>query len=342
MAESVIDPDLHEQLERWLAEGLIDAGQAVRIEVAEAARARPLSQPAAQARTESPPAVSFSSRTPLVVEALGYLGGTLAIVAGLITAPMLWPRIPTVAELAIAAIATAAFGIAGGVLRVGDSPSFLRLRSVLWLMSAIGFSAFMAILTTQTWDLGDDSAALVTALAVTAYAVPMWWRTRATLQHLAMFAGAAGVTGTAIASAGLPGWVPGLGIWGLGILWALAVYRGYLVPHTVGYAVAGIAMLTGAQITMDAAAGPTLALVTVAGLLAAGVLLHRIVLLGLGSAGVVVLVPQIMTRYLPTSIGAPLAVCAVGLILVGVALLVAAQARRPRYLDIPTEIVEKP
>lgn len=320
MPETVIGPDLREQLERWLAEGLIDAGQAVRIEVAEGARARQLSRPAAgQAGADSPRAFSFSRRTPLVVEALGYLGGTLVIVAGLITAPMLWPRIPAVAELTIAAVATAAFGIAGGVLRVGDSPSFLRLRSVLWLMSAIGFSAFMAVLTTQAWDLGDDSAALVTALAVTAYAVPLWWRTRATLQHLVMFAGAAGVTGTAIASAGLPGWAPGLGIWGLGTLWALAVYRGYLVPRTAGYAVAGIAMLTGAQITMGAAAGPALALVTVAGLLAAGVLLHRIVLLGLGSAGVVVLVPQIMTRYLPTSIGAPLAVCAVGLILVGVA-----------------------
>ncbi len=322
MPESVINSDLHEQLERWLAEGLIDTGQVTRIEMAEAARA------------------SSSRRTPLVVEALGYLGGTLAIVAVLIVAPMLWPHIPVIAELAIAAIATAAFGIAGAVLRAGDSPSFLRLRSVLWLMSAIGFAAFMAVLATQTWDLGGDGAALVTALAATAYAVPLWWRTRATLQHLAMFAGAAGVTATAIASAGLPPWGPGLGLWGLGILWALAVHRGYLVPRAAGYAIAGIALLTGAQLIMDAAGGPALALVTVAGLLTAGVRLRRIALLGLGSAGVVLLVPQMMTRYLPTSIGAPLAVCAVGLILIGVALRIAAHARRP-HLDIPTEIVEK-
>ncbi len=328
MPESVIDPDLHEQLQRWLAEGLIDTGQAARIEVAEAARA-------------SSPASSSSRRTPLVVEALGYLGGTLAIVAGLIVTPMLWPHIPVIAELAIAAIATAALGIAGVVLRAGHNPSFLRLRSVLWLMSAIGFAAFTAVLATQTWDLGDDGAALVTALAATAYAVLLWWRTRATLQHLAMFAGAAGVTAAAIASAGLPPGVPGLGIWGLGILWALAVHRGYLVPPAAGYAVAGLALLTGAQLTMDAAAGPALALVTVAGLLAAGVRLRRIALLGLGSAGVVLLVPQMMTRYLPTSTGAPLAVCAVGLILIGVALRIAAQARRPRRPDIPTEIVEK-
>jgi Predicted membrane protein (DUF2157) len=319
-------PDLYDLLGRWVADGLIDTGQAERIEAAEAARLSPASSgQAAAARPASGP----GQRRALAVEALGYLGGALVLVAGFIAVGQLWPDITTNAELAFAAGGAIALLVAGAAIRT-DDPPLGRLRSVLWLMSTASLAAFMGVLAAQVWDFGGISAALVMAAASTVYATALWWRTRVPLQHLVLFASAAVLVGTGIAWAGpgLEAWGPGFGVWGLSVLWAIAVYRGYLVPRDIGYLAVAIGLLVGAQMTMAMAAGQALALVTVAGLLVAGVALRRVALLGLGAVGVIITVPQTATRYLPESFGAPLAVLIVGLVLLGMALWLAKARKR--------------
>src|SRR4029077_16435306 len=100
----------------------------------------------------------------------------------------------------------------------------------------------------------------------------LWWRTRAVLQHLAVFASLAVLVGTAVdrlwPHAGA--WAPGLGIWALSALWGVAVLRGYLPPVVTGYIAAGIGLLAGAQLTMEVAAGHVLAVATGAGPLRGG------------------------------------------------------------------------
>jgi hypothetical protein len=333
MPESASGRDLDEQLTRWTAEGLIDAGQATRIAAAEAARLESLGAEVSPDRpgTERPVPAPAARRAPLAAEALGYIGGALAIVAGFSVIPMLWPGIPTGAELALAAVAATAFGAAGAVLRTDGEPAFRRLRAVLWLLSTASLAAFVGVVAAQLWDLGATTAGLVTAAVVTVYAVLLWWRTRAVLQHLAMFAGTAVVAATGVASLapGSGAWGPGLAVWAVSVLWGTAAYRGYLVPVSAGYVAAGIGLLTGAQMTMQTAAGHGLALATVAGLLAAGVVLRRVLLLGFAAVGIIVMVPQTATRYLPTSAAAPLAVFVVGLSLLGVALWLAKSRKRP-------------
>ena len=83
MSDPLPGSDLDELLGRWVAEGWIEAGQAARIRAGEAARA----QAAVPAPAESP------RRAPLVVEALGYLGGLVAIVAGVVAVGQLWSSI---------------------------------------------------------------------------------------------------------------------------------------------------------------------------------------------------------------------------------------------------------
>jgi hypothetical protein len=333
MPESASGRDLDEQLTRWTAEGLIDAGQATRIAAAEAARLESLGAEVSPDRpgTERPVPAPAARRAPLAAEALGYIGGALAIVAGFSVIPMLWPGIPTGAELALAAVAATAFWAAGAVLRTDGEPAFRRLRAVLWLLSTASLAAFVGVVAAQLWDLGATTAGLVTAAVVTVYAVLLWWRTRAVLQHLAMFAGTAVVAATGVASLapGSGAWGPGLAVWAVSVLWGTAAYRGYLVPVSAGYVAAGIGLLTGAQMTMQTAAGHGLALATVAGLLAAGVVLRRVLLLGFAAVGIIVMVPQTATRYLPTSAAAPLAVFVVGLSLLGVALWLAKSRKRP-------------
>jgi hypothetical protein len=343
MPESLPRPDLTEQLARWTAAGLIDAGQASRIAAAEAARgaSTPTSPgqaaadqaAAGQAGAQQPAAgqAPAARRAPLVVEALGYLGGVLAIVAGFTLVPLLWPHIPRGAELALAAIATVAFWAVGAVLRTRDEPAFRRLRSVLWLLSTASLAAFVGVVAAKIWGLGSASAAVVTTAVATVYAVPLWWRTRSAPQHLAMFVGTALTVGTGIAwlSPGSGPWGPGLGVWGVSALWGLAAQRGYLGPLTAGYVSAGVGLLVGSQLTIETAAGHALGVATVAGLLAAGVLLRRVLLLGFGAVGIIAVVPETATRYLPTSAGAPLAIFVVGLSLLGLALWLAKARKRP-------------
>jgi hypothetical protein len=199
-------------------------------------------------------------------------------------------------------------------------------------MSTASLAAFTGVLAYQVWNLSPVSTALVTAAAATAYGAALWLRTRAALQHLVVFASAAVLTGTAVAwlGPGLGAWGPGLGVWALSALWGVAAIRGYLPPRAAGYLAAGIGVLTGAQLTMQVAAGHVLALATVAGLLTAGVLLRRAWLVALGAAGVLLVVPQTATRYLPTSAAAPLAIFVVGLVLLGSALWLAKRRAHSR------------
>jgi hypothetical protein len=299
--------ELHDRLAGWVADGPIDAGQAARIQAA-------------------PDGASAPRRRPLVVEGLGYLGAVLAAVAGFIALRQLWPGFPPSAGLAFAATATAVLLLAGFALRTTGHPEFGRLRSALWLASAASLAAAVGLATSPGfWGLSPVSGLLVTEAAFTAYAAALWWRSRATLQHLALFAGAAALTGTGIAEAwpGPGDWLPGLGVWVLSLLWGIAVSREYLTPQTAGYAAAGIGLLVGAQLTMDLAAGQALGVVTVAGLLAAGIALHRVLLPGLGAVGAIWILPQAAGRYLPGGAWAATAVFLAGLVILGVALWLA-------------------
>lgn len=329
MSASPAGPALHEQLARWTEAGLIDAEQASRIEAAEATKIG-APEPARADLHAGPPA-SPHRRQPLVVEALGYLGAIIAIVAGATVVQHFWHNVPPSAELAFAGIVAAVLLAVGAVLRTAGDPAIGRLRSVLWLISTASAAAFVAVLAYQIWHLHDNQAALLAEGTGTIYAIVLWWRTRSTLQHLAVFAGTAALVATAIhqIAPGTSAWGPGLAIWVLAALWGIAVHLGYLIPRTAGFVAAGIGLLLGAQLTMTSAsghvlaAGHVLAVGTVVCLLAAGVALRRVLLLGFGAAGAVVMLPQTADRYLPRSAAAALAVCAVGLILIGIALWLA-------------------
>jgi hypothetical protein len=322
MARSASGPALLEQLTRWTELGLIDAGQAAGIEAAEASRA-------ASPQPASPQPAP--RRQPLVVEALGYLGAVLAVVAGLIAARQLWPHVPAGTELACAAVAAIVLLVAGALLQTRDQPPLGRLRSVLWLLSAGSLAAAVGLLTGHHFgNLALTSSLLVTEAVATAYAAVLWWRFRRALQHLAVFGGTVALIGTAIAREwpGVMPWGFGAALWALSLLWGIAVWRGRLVPLAAGYVAAAVGLLAGAQTAMGPPAGVVLAVATVAGLLAAGVALREVLLLGFGAVGTIVILPEVATRYLPSRVGAAVAVLAVGLIMLGVALWLARTRQR--------------
>ena len=273
--------------------------------------------------TELPP--DAQSRTALAAEALGYAGGVLAVAAGIFMVGELVPSFPTWAGLALAAIAWVALGAAGAALRTTSEPAFRRLRSVLWLLSAVSLAAFTGMLADQVWRFGPAGTTLVASAAAAAYGAALWWRTRTMLQHLAVFASSAIFVGTAVyqLGPGTGGWGPGLGIWAWSALWGVAVIRGYFPPAATGYFAAGVGLLAGAQLTMQVAAGHALGIATVAGLLAGGVLLRQAWPVVLGAVGVLLVVPQTANRYLPASDAAPVAIFAAGTVMFGSAVWLA-------------------
>jgi hypothetical protein len=188
----------------------------------------------------------------------------------------------------------------------------------------------VALLTDQYVSMADADRALITAAAALVYAVPLWWRNRSALQHLAAFAAALAVLVTGIDRLDShPGTLSfGIAIWLFALAWGIAVARGRLLPAPIGMLLAGAGALAGALVVMDQPAGVVLALATVAGLFACGILMHQVFLIGVGAVGTLYVVPDAATKYLPGSLAAPLAVAVVGMVLLGVALWLARQRKK--------------
>ncbi len=307
MSESV--KTLHEQLERWTTEGLIDEGQAGRIEAAETSRL-----------TQVP-----SRRLPLIAEVLGYVGAVIAVTAAVITVRQVFKHVPPGAELTMAAVAGVGLLIAGAAIPVAREAAMARLRSVLWLLATAAFATFAAILSNEFLHLPGREIALISAAAGFVVAAPLYWLNRSAAQQLALAAGTVGVIEAGI------NWIDphlstfwfGLAMWLVAAAWGAAAWRGYLKPSLVGLLLAGIGLLSGATMAMDVAAGRVLALVTVAAFFTIGVLTRRVVAVIFGAVGTIWIVPEVAQRYLPGSVWAPLSVAVVGLVLLGTAIWLA-------------------
>jgi hypothetical protein len=311
MSQSTGATALRGQLARWTAAGLIDAEQASRIEVAEA---------------EAPTAkVAPRTRLPWVAEALGYLGAVIAIAASAVAVGNLWKFVPPSTELAFTGVVTVGLITVGAVLRIGGEPAFARLRGVLWLIAIVSVASFVAVLTASYAHMEDSNVALLSTAAALTCAIPLWWRHRSALQQIALFASAAAVVAAGvyrIVPTARP-WQLGLGVWALSVLWGFAADRGYLAPRTTGLASACTGMLVGAIAASGPAAGQALVVATAVALLAAGIALNRVMFMGFGAVGTIWAVPETAVRYLRGSVAAPVAVAAVGLVLLGAALWLA-------------------
>ena len=310
---------LRDYLDRWTAAGIIDTDQASRIEAAEQARAQALPR----------------RRLPLIAEVLGYLGAVFAITAVGVTLHQFWQNVPPAAELAVAAAIATGLLVAGAALPTDRDPAFARLRGVLWLLGTASAASFVAVLTGRYLHLADTSVALCAEAAWLACAMPLWWRARSALQHLAAFGGVVALVETGLDNINPHGGTFGLGLalWVLAGVWGIAVHRGYFVPRTTGILLSGAGLMTGAIIGMDDAPGQALGVATVAGLLAAGILARRILLIGIGALGTLYVIPDVAHHYLPDPVAAPLAVAAVGLVLLGIALWLARISRRRGRVD---------
>jgi hypothetical protein len=122
--------DLPALLDHWLAAGVITPEQAARMRADAGLPAQPPNL------TVLPvPPTARAERSSLLIEALGYLGGVVILVAAVLLTAQYWSDLSTWAHLAIVGGAAVVLVLAGFAVPLRLGVTAHRLRAVLWLLS---------------------------------------------------------------------------------------------------------------------------------------------------------------------------------------------------------------
>jgi len=297
--------ELDRGLERWREAGIITAAQVDQIRALEASSAQ--------------------RRIPLIAEVLGYLGAALVVSAVVALGSQIWEDLATAARIAVFVVITASLLIAGSAIGDSDEPAVRRLSNFLWL-AAVGTTFFLADeVVTDALDVETGYAILIGG-AMSALGLALWRVRKSAMQLIGLFAGLIVVlAGIADVWSGADRF--GILTWALGAVWLGLTRLEFVAPERTSYALAGGWMLFGAQwAAFDVFHGMrgwalALGLVSAVALLVLSVSWRNSVLLGTGTAGVFIFLPQITDEYLGDTIGAPAALLVAGVALLGVAVV---------------------
>jgi len=299
--------DLNTSLREWVATGLIDETQA------QAIRAH-----------EATPTVE--RRVPLVAEVLGYLGGSLALIAAFILVGEFWADLQSWARLLLVGAGTIAFLAAGWFIKSIDNEAIHRLSSFSWALGTVGVAFWFGLLANDVLDSEPETTALIAAVAGLLVGYAVYRLSPRSLQQI-LLGGAAVATPLSLLAHidQPPDEFYGLVVWGIGVSWLLLAWGRHLPPQSTAYALGSVGVLLGPQVMrFNEATWPMLlGLVTAGVLLTFSVTLRNTVLLGFGAAGIFIFVPQIIFEYFGDTVGVPLALFLTGVVLLGGALLVA-------------------
>jgi Predicted membrane protein (DUF2157) len=266
-----------------------------------------------------------AGRRAVAVELLGYVGGALALVAGLVLGAESWAQLGRWGRAAVLGAVVAALLVAGWRLRADGGRVLPRLAGVLWFAAVAAWAGLLAVLLGGRSDqaLGDPS--LLVASGSLALAAVLWALERRALQQVALMVT---VVATILAAGDRLGWpgetVTGLGLLVAGAAWLALGHRDLLQPRRTAEALGALAAMSGPEVLFLAGSEAWLwvGLAVALGLLVAGSTLGRPVLLGIGAAALVLFLSEVAATWWRT-LGAPLALLLAGLGLVGAAVALA-------------------
>lgn len=181
--------DLDRAIDRWVAAHLLTSEQAAAI------RRHEEGLPA-----ESPAVPATRRRVPPIAEALGYLGGILAIVGVAVFIGGFWDDLAAGTRVGITAGAAAAFAIGGLAVPARREPALRRLRGFIWTLAAVAAAIAGGVVTHDVFDATSERATVVGgAVAAFIVSAALWaWRTRPAQQFttlVALIVGVAVATG---------------------------------------------------------------------------------------------------------------------------------------------------
>jgi hypothetical protein len=284
--------------------------------------------------------------TSLVTEAIGYLGGVIILVASGLVTGWYWSDLSTLVRLLLAGAVTVLL-LAGGAsvsTRVGMATRD-RLRSVLWLLASAALAGFLGLLANEEFGWRDERLACFAAAGTALTSAVLWYLHRHLLQHAATFVPVAVAVGTGTWLLARSGDLPAAAVWVVGAAWAALAFGGVLRPAQQGRFFGAAAMVFASITVVAENWGTALALFTVTALVVIAVLVRDLLLLAVAAVGVLLVLPPIMGRLFPGVLAAALALMAVGVLLVGAAVVTARRRhdtpRRPRPPALPTTLATR-
>jgi hypothetical protein len=319
-------------LARWVADGLVSAEQAAAIRDAE--RDTAVVAPPEPPPESAEPTGTFSTGHALLVEAFGYLGGVVILVAaGLVTARF-WGDLSSGGRVALCALATVL--LVGVGLRVPRGPGDViddpgrRLCAVLLGLGVAGAAVTLGLLANELLDLTGEPAAMLTSGGSALAAAVLAWRRPAVVQQVATVVPLAVGAGVLASLLGAGTFGIGLAIWLVGPAWYALGTLGLFGPRRADAPLAAAVCVVGAVVATPTDAGIVLGLVTTVAVVALALTRRDLLLLGVGALAAFLVLPSAVATWFPGSVAAPLALLVVGFGLLAVALTMARTDRHPR------------
>lgn len=310
MGEEAVVATLESILSQGVAEGIITSQQADGLRALTAGEKRPAEQPS------------------LVVEALGYLGGIIVLVGAILVASQFWPGLGDGGQLAIVLGAALGLLVAGAVVpsRLGATGG--RLRSVLWALSVVAFTGALGKLFYDVLDHGGpqaDATAVPPLMATlaTAYALALWFWRPSVLQLAVAATGTAFTAGLTAGALGLRFDAVAAAVLAVGVIWIGLGWGGLVRPTRATVVIGSLIAFVGGQVVAIGGYSPLWGLLAAAGLVALALYRRDLLILGIGSVGVLISLPMVVYEWFPSVAAAAVSLVVVGALLVVVALYTA-------------------
>lgn len=319
---AIAEPTAAEAVDHWVGAGLLTPQQATEL-MSDLAR-------------QPPPPRAKERAAPWVVEALGYLGGVIIVVAVGVLVANFWPDLPVPARLGVLLATVAAMTVAGALVPQRLGGAAVRLRSVLWAAAtaaAVGTMAYWASDVIEVPERWLGMAITGTGLVIAGI---FWALHRFELQHAVFFVflcAFAGATAFTISTpdpfspdVGPVVW-PWLSVWTVGASWFALGAAGVLPNRELAMALGAIAAVFGGMVMVESPAGAVLAILTLAALIVASIFFRDFILLVIAALGTLMTLPAVIGIYFPGAMSAVIALLVVGSVLIAAAVLIARQRR---------------
>lgn len=307
--------ELAEVLERAVAGGLLSAEQAQAVLAAERNCAE-------HNRAEHNGVGGPVGRLPLT-EALGYLGGLLALSGAMTLVAQYWQELPTAGRLGLLAAVALVTWLVGARIGDGSVSALIRLRGALWLASSAAVAVFAGQFASDVVRVEESVAWLAAGAAAATHAGLLWRLRDRPAQHLACLAGVIIVAGSAADFSRQNGAI-GLAVAVAGALWLAAHWMVVLPPPVIALTGGALAVLAGVGINGGdwPDASPLLGLAASIAFVAVGVGTDRTPLTIVGLIGAIAYLPWTVGHFFADSLGVPLAMLLCGVVLLAATLIV--------------------
>jgi hypothetical protein len=321
MATPIKTPyDTHRLLQKWQRQGLISADEAARIEAFEAADA---ARQAATGPKRGAPA-DASARRPVaenLAEALGYAGSALIVLAGIVLIGRNWHDFSFATRVVVPAVACLLLLGVGPVVPAKSGGVARRVQAVLWTASAGLLMGTLSVIGADGFDWEPSHVVQFAAGLTAIFTATLWARSGVAILHVAVFVALLATAGAAADQiAPLHHQAVGLGIWAMAAAWVLLGRLNLAAPAQLAYPIGCLAAIAGAQATAMVRWGSVFAVLTTAAVIAFAVWQGSLVLLGVGTYGLLATVPAATERLLPGRSGVSLGLLIAGAVLVACSL----------------------